>query len=466
MEAKKCFYCGITEGGVNKDEGCSRTSRVDTDNLHCLACHIKLKNGKLTKGISPLTSVKEKGKGEGDTKMEARFKVGDRVKRVAGGANRWGASMEMEDIATVERVNGYSISVRIDSSKRQQDLYESELELVNPASKFKVGDKVKVPAHITKPSGGWGEVKRGDVGTVTEVRGNLVLVKFPAQSCWSTVPEHLELAPPASKFKVGDYVRWNRKGNRFSAVTPAGGKVSRIEREEDTTPDRQDKVYVQYCPGEENYYHPDELDLVKEPKPDTGVELTPAFKVFRLDGDKIVSIYAGSKLTDMAASIPTIEYKVGEVATAPAGQCGLAVFTSLNSAEMFAQSNRGGVAPRRWTNVVHEVTVIGDIKRGEILPLGSNQADTCRALVVGKRVVDAEPEPSAKVWRDITGDCTIRVSRGSDGSNWISILHNGSEIFLSGMKGFVPYGTKTGSYRLTPTREAYPCGCFKIEMIS
>lgn len=63
---------------------------------------------------------------------------------------------------------------------------------------FVVGDRVKVIcAHA---SHGWGQVSRGDVGTVAEVyvgREKLIVVNFRKQKDWHGPPSEFELVKPA-----------------------------------------------------------------------------------------------------------------------------------------------------------------------------------------------------------------------------------------------------------------------------
>ena len=48
-------------------------------------------------------------------------------------------------------------------------------------SKFKVGDRVRA----IDASNGWGDVKKGDVGVITDITDSLLTVDFPSQGDWN-----------------------------------------------------------------------------------------------------------------------------------------------------------------------------------------------------------------------------------------------------------------------------------------
>lgn len=155
-------------------------------------------------------------------KPAPRFAVGDKVVPVSkskGDSFETWSKYRKKDFVTVQQL----------PPNRHGDVYvcngdfflESDLRpyVEPPKFKFAVGDKVRAIAETN----GWGEVKKGDTGTIThtpdthpckdeyEHYKDRYRVDFPAQKEWDGKEECFELftepEPPARKFKVSDRVR-------------------------------------------------------------------------------------------------------------------------------------------------------------------------------------------------------------------------------------------------------------------
>ena len=109
---------------------------------------------------------------------------------------------------------------------------KAELKPEYKSSAFKIGDKVKA----VKATMGWGYVKHGDIGIITEVPSNphdCYAADFPAQKnwlgnkeCFELVTNCEELSKPA--FKVGDRVRCTRAPMGSPRKAGDIGTISRI----------------------------------------------------------------------------------------------------------------------------------------------------------------------------------------------------------------------------------------------
>lgn len=81
------------------------------------------------------------------------------------------------------------------------------LEKIEPTT-LKTGDKVKMISE--HPVNGFGSVKTGDIGIITEIRPTEIIVEFPNQGRWHAALAELELVKEEivalKEFKVGDYI--------------------------------------------------------------------------------------------------------------------------------------------------------------------------------------------------------------------------------------------------------------------
>jgi hypothetical protein len=85
---------------------------------------------------------------------------------------------------------------------------------------MKVGDRVKAVSE----SCGWGGVKVGDIGTITTINGNSLVIDFPAHHSWAGRTENVELLPS------GEYVDWNHpslEGRLYVALDGDEGALAR-----------------------------------------------------------------------------------------------------------------------------------------------------------------------------------------------------------------------------------------------
>uniref|UniRef100_A0A6H1ZRQ9 Uncharacterized protein n=1 Tax=viral metagenome TaxID=1070528 RepID=A0A6H1ZRQ9_9ZZZZ len=126
----------------------------------------------------------------------------------------------------------------------------------------------------------------------------------------------------------------------------------------------------------------------------TGIK--QVYKVVRIDGEELKSVWAGNPTGGIVISADGVVYKEGEITYAPKGQQGLSTFDTLLEAIAFASTQA-----MKYSRVVHEATPLG--KRGE--KVGSayswgNTAATYPAILLGKEVWKEEekkPEPKFKI---------------------------------------------------------------------
>ncbi|MDQ0154963.1 hypothetical protein [Robertmurraya andreesenii] len=86
-------------------------------------------------------------------------------------------------------------------------------------AKFSEGDTVKLVIKEGKrPHYGYGLVDNGEIGTIREIRKDLIKVDFPSQSGWSAKPNELEKVSAEELAKQAETARWasiGRKPNEF-----------------------------------------------------------------------------------------------------------------------------------------------------------------------------------------------------------------------------------------------------------
>lgn len=97
---------------------------------------------------------------------------------------------------------------------------------------FKVGDKVRVITD--KPYFGWGNVSKGDVGTIIAIDGDVIRVNFPRQSRWNGLADEFELVKEAEvRFKVGDIVKGKSGVKRYRITDESMTRAEVIDVFED-----------------------------------------------------------------------------------------------------------------------------------------------------------------------------------------------------------------------------------------
>lgn len=78
------------------------------------------------------------------------------------------------------------------------------LSVARQAIDLQVGTHVRLRAAVTEPRYGMGRLRRGEVGVVQKVTGEVVRINFPLAGMWNGLSSELE---PATCFVVGDMVQ-------------------------------------------------------------------------------------------------------------------------------------------------------------------------------------------------------------------------------------------------------------------
>ena len=75
--------------------------------------------------------------------------------------------------------------------------------------RLQLGMAVRIPSHLTTPSTGWGNLKRGEVGYVCGFKSgsNLCVCNFPSVDGWQGREQDLEVDEVATLIRPGKYVR-------------------------------------------------------------------------------------------------------------------------------------------------------------------------------------------------------------------------------------------------------------------
>ena len=117
----------------------------------------------------------------------------------------------------------------------KQDIHTSD-----NLPKFKVGDKVKMISN--RPTHGFGGVKVGDVGVLTEVHNNYCLVKFPNQETWTADYQDIKLDPD-EVFENKHIIHYRKQSD--NGICPLNGITFVGVEEEDKM-----LIYASVCSGD------------------------------------------------------------------------------------------------------------------------------------------------------------------------------------------------------------------------
>lgn len=219
-------------------------------------------------------------------KIEPKFKEGDKVVPVSkskGDSFETWSKYRKKDFVTVQQL----------PPNRHGDVYvcngdfflESDLRpyVEPPKFKFAVGDKVRAIAETN----GWGEVKKGDTGTIThtpdthpckdkyEHYKDRYRVDFPAQKEWDGKEECFELVTDEPKaeakttFSVGDRVRNIKEYDYHPEAVGKIGTVIQVTDSDYTAVEFDEYVdgHNGLGNGKEGYcwcFEPEYLELVKD----------------------------------------------------------------------------------------------------------------------------------------------------------------------------------------------------------
>jgi len=204
---------------------------------------------------------------------------------------------------------------------------------------------------------------------------------------------------------------------------------------------------------------PDRIEHVKEEE----MPVTKLYKALRVKPDgSLASLLIGNTTHLSFASFKELTYKEGEITYAPEGSRGIYCDKTLEQAEQRAKvESREG---RAFESVVLEVTPLGRQATG-------SDCICCPAVLVGRKVYGiaySPPEPPKEEWKDVTSECTTRLSICRPA--WITLCHDEKDIALFGGKGIEEFGlgkVARGLYRITRTPvggSCYnECGGFKVE---
>ena len=156
----------------------------------------------------------------------------------------------------------------------ETDIKET-LDDLKHAPTFKVGDKVRVITD--NPIFGWGKIRKGDEGIVEGVNGEIIRIKFPAQSLWYGCEHELELVEDEEKgtsqlearFKVGDIVKGKSGAKNYRITNESMMRAEVIDVFEDRMIIRvlEHETHPNFV-GEEFSVEMEYFELVEEAKID------------------------------------------------------------------------------------------------------------------------------------------------------------------------------------------------------
>lgn len=132
------------------------------------------------------------------------FAVDDKVRLISGGGEPPLYGFSNGEIYTVanpdyQRSDGSRVQIKREgggtgyaTADQLEKLSVGKSEAI-PAPNFVVGDSVRlVIPEGNRPRYGWGRVKNGDIGKITDISGQKVDIEFPAQSRWSRLVSEVE----------------------------------------------------------------------------------------------------------------------------------------------------------------------------------------------------------------------------------------------------------------------------------
>lgn len=179
--------------------------------------------------------------------------------------------LEIEDIEPItsefdlDDIEEFDFSELDDYDIDDDEIDEPSLDV--PA--FKVGDKVRVITD--NPYYGWGNVSKGDVGTIIAIDGDVIRVNFPGQSRWNGRADEFELVKEEEvRFKVGDIVKGKSGVKRYRITDESMTRAEVIDVFEDRMIIRvlEHETHPNFV-GEEFSVEMEYFELVEEAKIDT-----------------------------------------------------------------------------------------------------------------------------------------------------------------------------------------------------
>lgn len=177
----------------------------------------------------------------------------------------------------------------------------------------------------------------------------------------------------------------------------------------------------------------------------------PHYKVFRLEGGKMVSAFQKHE--------KRIDYEKGYIYTkGDDDEYGVMLFNDYDIA--LAYLNRcPGIAKGKATFVLCAVFPIGEIARDYTLGT-PNDCYTTGAILVGDILAKAVPKP-VEEWRDVTNEITFNLGPfGKTGHKCAIGTHKGTLLFYLGANGLnVP---PRSDYKVEQNKEYCISGSFQV----